>query len=505
MDLRSLPPRAKIIASTMTISLCVLTVVAAKVYPPGGPSATGLLPTLGRFHPILLHAPVTLLPLAFIMEIVAARWRPAWRETAGFVLGLGTLTVIGASVAGIMLAATGGYSGPLVDNHLRGGLITTCLAVAAWILLSRHAKLPRLGGLLALFLTQVALMWTAHIGGSLTHGEAFLTGALPNEWKDRLGIKEAVIVDDPADQADPVFVEKIRPLLRASCVECHGPNKSNGDLRVDSLAFLMKGGESGRTVVAGKANQSELMRRLLLPANDPKAMPPPGKQRYTPEQVELFRTWLDGLKPGEGAKAPVDHEAVDHFFGEVPAPTAYKLPDIATVKPQVDVFRTRTGAFIAPLSRVPTDGLALNTRICIQPFGDAELAQAASFAALVISADFTDAKFTDAALAKALPAFKNVRSLNLTRVALGPQSLAAIAKLPNIESLILVGTPVNDALLGSLKSAKSLRSLYLKDTQVTPAGIDALKKDLPACNTTNAQPSLQAKPVPADHPHQFAK
>ena len=52
------------------------------------------------------------------------------------------------------------------------------------------------------------------------------------------------------------FEKTIRPLLSAKCWGCHSDTKQKGDLRLDSLAAMLKGGESGPALVPGKPEQS---------------------------------------------------------------------------------------------------------------------------------------------------------------------------------------------------------------------------------------------------------
>ncbi len=82
--------------------------------------------------------------------------------------------------------------------------------------------------------------------------------------------------------SQPVFSAAVLPVFENSCVSCHGPEKSKGDLRVDSFAALSKGGENGPVVVPGKPADSKLMKRLLLPLEDEEHMPPEGKPQLTP-------------------------------------------------------------------------------------------------------------------------------------------------------------------------------------------------------------------------------
>src|SRR5262245_27352856 len=66
--------------------------------------------------------------------------------------------------------------------------------------------------------------------------------------------------------ADPkaleFFESKVRPLLAERCLECHGPEKQKGNLRLDSLAAILKGGDSGPALVAGKPEESLLVQAV---------------------------------------------------------------------------------------------------------------------------------------------------------------------------------------------------------------------------------------------------
>jgi ribosomal protein L20 len=99
-----------------------------------------------------------------------------------------------------------------------------------------------------------------------------------------------------ADVKKVQFTRDIRPILSDVCFTCHGPdeNKRKASLRLDNKEGLLGKLESGDLgVVPGKSKESPLYQRLI--STDPnERMPPPdsGKQ-LTPQQVELFRRWID--------------------------------------------------------------------------------------------------------------------------------------------------------------------------------------------------------------------
>lgn len=95
------------------------------------------------------------------------------------------------------------------------------------------------------------------------------------------------------------FETKIRPILATKCLKCHGEQKQEGELRLDSRAAMLRGGESGPAIVPGQADESLLLEALRYESFE---MPPTGQ---LPESViEEFASWI-----GEGASWP-EHAAV---------------------------------------------------------------------------------------------------------------------------------------------------------------------------------------------------
>ena len=114
-----------------------------------------------------------------------------------------------------------------------------------------------------------------------------------------LGLSRTAMADESAAAAKTsLYSRSIAPLVEAKCLRCHGPEKQQGALRLDQKASVLKGGESGEaTLVPGRADQSELFRRIT--ATDPALAMPPGKDRLTPAEIAVFKQWID-----EGAHWP---------------------------------------------------------------------------------------------------------------------------------------------------------------------------------------------------------
>src|ERR1700761_1819426 len=70
--------------------------------------------------------------------------------------------------------------------------------------------------------------------------------------------------DEKAAPADAVsFRQDIAPILIHQCQSCHGPKKSKGKFRLDTLARLKNpGAGKGMPIVPGHPEQSEIYNRL---------------------------------------------------------------------------------------------------------------------------------------------------------------------------------------------------------------------------------------------------
>lgn len=88
-----------------------------------------------------------------------------------------------------------------------------------------------------------------------------------------------------------VFSKDIKPIFEASCIKCHGRGRGEGGFRLDTRDTLIKGGDSGPVVAAGKSQQSQLI--ALVAGVDPDDVMPKKGSRLTAPQVGLLRAWID--------------------------------------------------------------------------------------------------------------------------------------------------------------------------------------------------------------------
>jgi WD40 repeat protein len=133
--------------------------------------------------------------------------------------------------------------------------------------------------------------------------------------------------------ADLDFYKDVFPFLKANCISCHNKTTTKADLNMETPALMIKGGENGPSIVAGKSMQSLVVQASLhqhdmeMPPGNNKA----GAVDLTPAEIAILKQWID-----QGAKDSVIQER------------AVVLKDFAaSVDPIYSVAMTKDGRYAA--------------------------------------------------------------------------------------------------------------------------------------------------------------
>ena len=283
------------------------------------------------------------------------------------------------------------------------------------------------------------------------------------------------------------FAKQIQPILSESCAKCHGEKRASGKMRLHTAAALKEKWDADKGLItAGKPQESELYKRLVLPKGDKKLMPK-GGEPLAKEKIDLIGRWIK-----EGAVLPVVAAVA---AGDAKPQAAAKVADgaakkdapkkraqvpppkvAAAPKEAIDKL-TGAGAQVMPLF-ADSSLLTVSFAHRSTPAGDAELALLAGVADQVYALNLADSKPTDAGLAP-LSKLKNLATLHLERSSVTDAGLAHLAPIPNLEYLNLYGTGITDAGLKSLKGLKNLQHLYLWQTKVSYDAAMGMEKDTP--------------------------
>ncbi len=164
------------------------------------------------------------------------------------------------------------------------------------------------------------------------------------------GLGSAVAEDrPPTDEEARFFETNVRPVLVDQCFKCHGPAKQKSNLRLDSRAAILAGGDLGPAVVPGKPEESPLVAAVKYEEDGPK-MPPSGK--LPPNQVEALSRWVKMGAPwpgeaGDAANPPpakkagfsiTDKDRSHWAFRPVRRPDAPAVKESSWVASPIDAF-----------------------------------------------------------------------------------------------------------------------------------------------------------------------
>lgn len=86
------------------------------------------------------------------------------------------------------------------------------------------------------------------------------------------------------------FARDVAPILDRWCVSCHGAKEAQADLRLDSYAGALRGGEDGPVIIPGDLKNSQLVGQIERRLRPP--MPP--KKRLPRDPVATIRAWIAG-------------------------------------------------------------------------------------------------------------------------------------------------------------------------------------------------------------------
>ncbi len=126
------------------------------------------------------------------------------------------------------------------------------------------------------------------------------------------------------------FELRVRPLLIANCIECHGPEKQKGGLRLDSRSGWQTGGDSGPAITPASLDASHLWRAVTYTDRDLK-MPP--KRKLKDSEIADLKLWIESGAPDPrdevaGAAPNAKSSRADASFWSFQAPKALPPPEV---------------------------------------------------------------------------------------------------------------------------------------------------------------------------------
>lgn len=271
---------------------------------------------LGHLHPLAVHFPVGFILLAAILELFTLKnYHSRLRSGIDVLVITGVICAIVSVILGLLLARNGDYGKNILAIHQWTGIASALLSALAlyFLLRIRHNHQPQLVKTYrgVLFFTAFGVSVAGHFGASLTHGSDYLSETLP--WSEDYRPSNLVDLDIAALSSDSNKLSpkqeaelslQVRAIFAHNCYKCHGADKVKGELRLDRKDMVFKGGEHGAVVNPGKPLESEIVKRITLPAHDKKAMPSKEK-RLSVNEIDIIKLWIQ-----KGAPWPSEKEDV---------------------------------------------------------------------------------------------------------------------------------------------------------------------------------------------------
>lgn len=460
------------------LSVLLLGTISLLFIPLPAIQSPGVLALLGRLHPLLVHFPIVLVPLLTLSYFLLGKKERAsltrWLQIGWLVTLVVTVSAVGA---GYLLYASGEYGGMLVERHLQAGVVVAVSLIAAYLMVLWEKDLPvSKNVLLVLLITNAALVYTGHLGGSLTHGEGFLRDALPRPG-------EAAMMNKLLEESN-IYADLVVPILETNCMSCHNENKSKGDLVLTSYAQMNAGGKSGKpALVVGAPEESELYLRVNLPPSDEDVMPPEGKSPLSSVEVDIIKWWI-----AEGAstdmiygRGPQDSLLALQIENFLPSLRGARIRQLRTRKQ----FRTLYAEFVEvanPLGldvKVDADSDSSLFNVSVQfpsdiRIDDNTVAALRPFAPYISSLSLVGTDISDDALYH-VASMRQLQELYVPNTALDGSGLAYLKDLDQLTLLNLSNTEFANAYVFNIASLRSLSTLYVFDTQLEESIEEALK------------------------------
>jgi hypothetical protein len=118
------------------------------------------------------------------------------------------------------------------------------------------------------------------------------------------------LAQDFSSEQTQYFERYVRPILAEKCFGCHGPDKQESGLRLDSRDYLMRGGDRGPSAVPGDAHASLLIQAVTQ--QDPDLKMPPD-DALNDSRIMQLRRWIDqGLAWTPATSRPADSKSDAH-------------------------------------------------------------------------------------------------------------------------------------------------------------------------------------------------
>jgi uncharacterized membrane protein/mono/diheme cytochrome c family protein len=436
-----------------------------------------LLTFIGHFHPLLVHLPVGILLWAIVLQWLSKS--PAFSSLSAAIpvtYLVGAVMAVLSCVSGWILSNTATYPAETLNLHKWLGIGVAVIALAQYYIYYKQLHKFKMA---AAFILLGLVMVAGHFGGTLTHGEGYLTMGLLNK-------KEVVKRKSIANiQEALVYQDVVQPILEQKCYSCHADAKQKGGLRLDNQEWMLKGGEDGIVLRPGNLEGSEIYKRLILDPLEEKHMPPKGKLQLTDEEKRLMQWWISTgasfhAKTKEIAQTEQVKKLLTSFQGDalvvedlLPEIGVSEAPKEAVVKLQ------QLGVAVYPVSK--TSNYLSVSFVAVSEIDQNVISLLSSISKQLLWLKMPGVKLDDAVV-KVISGCSNLRRLSIEHSGITDSQLESFNNLTALRNLNLTDTQITIVGLQKLGNLRRLKQLNLYQTQVIQTYVPKLRQLFPAAN-----------------------
>jgi uncharacterized membrane protein len=418
---------------------------------------------IGRSHPLLLHFPIVLLLLGLLFVwIPGLDQKPDVRSIFELTL-LAGCNFAGLTVIAGLILVNEDYDKEVIFWHQWSGIgiFYLCIIIYFFRHLSRSLLKP------SSLILAVGIMLTGHWGASITHGEDFLLAPMQEKESKIPSLAEA-----------EVFNDLVLPILESKCISCHKEGKIKGELRMDLIEGLKKGGKSGPFVLAGDFENSHMIQRIGLPMDEKKHMPPKNKAQLSEDELVILREWVaNGASFNQKVKE-IDPEnklfilASNKF--EAKKTYNFEAADASDVNSLNNFFRKVDAIY-------PGSPALEVSYFSIAAFDPNSLGELRKVKDQVVKLNLNKMPLAGVDLS-VLKEMAHLEEIQVNFTDLDSKQIQLLSALDNLKYLAISGNPIDETGVQAISKMKTLINLYLWTPSLSAAQKKTLQSKLP--NTT---------------------
>ncbi|MFC4722801.1 DUF2231 domain-containing protein [Geojedonia litorea] len=433
---------------------------------------------IGRFHPLLVHLPIGIFILGFILELqfqFGYRKFINSRKLIIFIYALGLLSGILAALTGWLLSFSNDYGINALDNHKQLGIATLLVMLLVIIYQVKAQEAKGKSKIAASTLVIILIGLTGHFGGNLTHGPDYLVKYGPGFIKNY----EDVTLRDKLKGKHPdsvkIYSDIIYPIIQNNCISCHNTENAMGGLSLAKYNNLFKDADYAIPVLPKNPDKSELFVRVSLPADHDKAMPPRGPGfGYT--DIEILRYWISN---GADSLASFNSEAMsselialinrDYGLDYKPRPY-YEKVKVDSLDNEI-LAELRNSRFRA--NYLSENNFLLDVSFIGDTISKDQIQILNRAASHITFLNLSNSNLTEELLNE-LVEIPHLNRINFSKNRLDHNLSSYLAKHQHIESANLNETDLTNESLQNLLSKSKLLRVYVLNTKVTKDQISSL-------------------------------